>query len=269
MLAVHELRKMQTRAVANMTSAGLLDREVKFYDQGVGPLALDSWEVVSDTTWTTCEAPTLGNTGCLNSVPKGDGPSDRIGKKITMKSIQIQGVISTADGDGVEFAQVQPTVLIALVVDEQTNATPLNPGQIYINLKQNVNLNASPMRNMSYTMKYKVLKKKVIVMRSTYWGATIGTAQGEVDNAPPDLTSVISDVAAVGKRNGYVQPFSMYCSLEGMHTNFTAASSTGLIGTIVDNSIHLIANCNVNTSVQGPTAVSAFLTYQSRLRFIG
>lgn len=178
---------------------------------------------------------------CLNGVPQGDTQSQRDGFKIAMKSLFINGTVSCAAQTDQTALDVAPSVFIAVVLDKQTNLAQLNSEDVFQNPSGNGALAASPLRNMSYTTRFQVLKKKVV-------------------RIPPlpvswDGTNV--------EQSGVSVPWSMTIPLKGLTTRFTAGTTTGYIGTVVDNSLHVIAYVGYNTSV------TAQLNYNSRLRFIG
>jgi len=95
---------------------------------------------------------------------------------------------------------------------------------------------------MSYTERFKVLKVKryrIPPLPMTYDGTNI-------------------------EQGGVVIPFNMFVKLGGLQTKFQSGTTTGYVGTIVDNSLHLVAYSNVNNATFPVT-----LTYNSRLRYVG
>lgn len=133
-----------------------------------------------------------------------------------------------------------PFIYIALVLDTQTNAAQLNSEDVFVNPGAGSALAASPLRNMSYTERFKVLKVKrlrIPPLMMTYDGTNI-------------------------EQQGINLPWSMFVKLGGLQTKFQSGTTTGYVGTIVDNSLHLIAYSNNTTT-------APFMTYNARLRYVG
>lgn len=133
-----------------------------------------------------------------------------------------------------------PFIYVALVLDTQTNGAQLNSEDVFSNPGASIGLASSPLRNMSYTERFKVLKMKKIrvpVLSLTYDGTNI-------------------------EQTGVNIPFSMFVKLGGLQTKFQSGTTTGYCGTIVDNSLHMIAFTNSNS-------IAVSINYNSRLRYIG
>lgn len=179
---------------------------------------------------------------CLNGVGQGDTMSSRIGTKINMKSIFVNGVVELPPTDAITAAASPPTVFIALVLDTQTNggsATGLDSENVFSNPSANAVSMVAGLRNMSYSERYKVLKTKTIRMNPNFY--TDGT-----DGCSPQI----------------IAPFKLKAELKGMQTKFQTGTTTGYVGTIIDNSLHLIAYCS-------NAELAPLMTYNSRLRYTG
>jgi len=132
-----------------------------------------------------------------------------------------------------------PFVYVALVLDTQTNGATLNSEDVYTNPAAAVSLACCPLRNMTYTERFKVLKMKKVripMPSMTYDGTNI-------------------------EQSGVNVPFSMYVKLGGLQTKYKIGGDTAVIANIIDNSLHMIAFTNVN--------VAAFIGYNARLRYVG
>jgi len=132
-----------------------------------------------------------------------------------------------------------PFVYVALVLDTQTNGAQLNSEDVFSNPSANIATAAGPLRNMSYTERFKVLKKKKIripMLSLTYDGTNI-------------------------EQSGVQVPFSMFVKLGGLQTKFQSGTTTGYVGTIVDNSLHVICYSN--------SALPVTVSYNARLRYVG
>jgi len=139
-------------------------------------------------------------------------------------------------------ADTLPYIYVSLVLDTQTNAAQLNSEDVYTNPGASINSACNPLRNMSYTERFKVLKVKKVRLPPlpiTYDGTNIEQA-------------------------GINVPFSMYVKLGGLQTKFQSGTTTGYVGTIVDNSLHLIAYSNVSNAT-----IPVNIVYNARLRYVG
>lgn len=220
----------------NRRTGGFLDHELKFKDMGQDAtvLATSAGAVMSGL-----EIPPDGGFGCLNAILQEDGPQDRDGRKVAMKSIYVTGNIRTPNVINSAVALESTIVFIALVLDKQTNAAALNSEDVFVNPSADPKGCASPFRNLEFSTRFRVLAQTQITMPQL-------TMFGEGTN----------DDAGI---SGCHIPFKLFAKLD-ITTLYKAAPAT--IASIVDNSIHLIA-CVANTETN-PT-----ITFSSRLRFVG
>jgi len=215
--------------------------ELKYFDSS------QSFVVPEATAWASTEAdPTT--LLCLNGVAQGDLMNERNGSKINMKSIEITGIVDFPVQSDVSAPFNGTVVNIALVLDTQTNGAQLNGEDVYVNTRTGTDtyLTATPLRNMSYTERFKVLKTKTIMHIPGSIGRDGALA------ADPILTYVS------GKR----YPFKMFVDLKDLPVKWKTDATTGVIGGIIDNSLHLL--CNATGNENDPR-----LVYQARLRFYG
>lgn len=180
---------------------------------------------------------------CLNGVGQGDTMSTRIGTKITMEKLFMNGVITVSPEDAITAGERMPCIFVAIVLDTQTNggsATGIDSENVFSNPAGDSSLASTPLRNMSYTERYKVLKTKTIRV--------------------PQLSSFQNGTN--GSVNGVNIPFSMSVKLGGLNTKFQTGTTTGYVGTVIDNSLHCIAYSS--SSDLNPT-----IGYNARLRYRG
>jgi len=228
------LGRARSLGLKNARTGGLLGVETKYFDTS---LASSQINLVADCTSGEQDPATVL---CLNGVPQGDTASSRDGFKIAMKSIQIDGIVRLDAQANQTAADQVPYVFIALVLDTQTNGAQLNSEDVFSNPAADSQLAACPLRNMSYTERFKVLKIKKArapQVPMTYDGTNI-------------------------EQQGTQIPFSMFVKLGGLQTKFQSGTTTGYVGTIVDNSLHLIAYVN-------NSALIPVISYNARLRYIG
>lgn len=221
-------------AYRNQRTGGVLGIETKFWDTAKTAGAL-----------TATGNATGGNhdpsiTECLNSVAQGNGAQQREGSVMSMKSIFVNGSIRWAALTNQNTAHNIGNVFVALVLDTQTNGSITVSENIYKNESGQGELAIAPLRNISNTDRYKVLRMKIIqapVLPISYDGTNMEVQGGSV-------------------------PFTLSYNLAGMKCKFKTDSTDGTVGTMRDNSLHIIAWTN-NSSV------AQTIYYNSRLRFVG
>lgn len=227
----------EVKRVLNGRTGGYVGLEKKFFDSE------RSIAIPVSTDASGCEAdPTT--LLCLNCPAQGDGESERDGRQISMSSIQVKGMVSIAAQSDQTAGDVIPDVMIALVLDKQTNGSQLNSEDVYENPSGFSTLASQPFRNLENSQRFRVLK--TVHVTSTELAGAIQPVY--------DGTNI--------EQQGANVPFSMYVNLKGMKVNFISGQTSSTISAIADNSIHVIAYAsNVSAS---PT-----LLYNARLRFVG
>ncbi len=223
------------RTIANPRIGGFLGIERKFYDQKLLGAALT--------------APTDASGGehdpsatvMMNTVVQGDGESNRNGRKITMKSIYVEGLVKTSTQATQSTADNQATIFIALVLDTQTNGAILRSEDVYVNPGASAVTAGGPLRNLQFTKRFKVLGTRRFIIQNPNMANETGATGGTI-------------------QNGLTKRFKFFKNLNGIETTYSATTET--IANITDNSLHIIAYCS-------DTAAAPQLSYISRLRFIG
>lgn len=215
----------------NVRTAGFLGIETKFYDTSRA-----GYTILTSTDMSGHEAdPTTIN--CISAPAQGDGESNRDGKKINITSMHINGVV-VADIQADQTAtDLQPMVLIAVVLDTQTNGAQLNSEDVYKNTSGNAALTIAPLRNLQYSARFKILGYKLLKL------------------APPPITYDGANI-----EQGGVQASFSFNKKVNIPVAFTG--TTEGVANVTNNSIHIIA-CTNNTGAS-PT-----LYYNARIRFVG
>lgn len=222
-------------ALMNERTGGLLGIEKKFLDTAKTQTAL-----TAPTDATGGEyPPTSGCTGCLSAPAQGDGPTNREGNKIVIDSIYLQGQINCAVQANQTGADLSPVVMVALILDTQTNGAQLNSEDVYTNFSA-ASLQATQlMRNMSYTSRFKVLKvwkKQLRIPTLTFDGTNI-------------------------EQSGFTTPFVLKWKGK-LPVTFTTGSTTADIANVTNNSIQVVA-------FTSSTDLTPGLNYNCRMRFYG
>lgn len=184
--------------------------------------------------------PSVGCTGCWSAPAQGSGASTRDGNKIVAKTLEINGIVQIPAQTNQTVQDTSGVIFIAIVVDTQTNGVTLASEQVYSNPSATTQLIASGFRNMAFSSRYVVLKKKIVSLQPqqcTYDGTNIEVAGTQI-------------------------PFKMFLNLNDMPVSFSTSIITANVTGVVDNSIGIIAACTDNS-------VAPIVYLQSRMRFIG
>lgn len=211
---------------SNARIGGFLGIEHKFSDLNYNQALV--------TSLTGAEASPTAE-GCLNAIARGDGESERDGRRVRMTSIQIDGLINfeaqtQASPEGGHYVRV------LLVIDKQTNGAQMNSEDLFRN-PGDANLEINAHYSMQNVARYKVLKDILVWShaRNAVWnGSNTLTASSQV-------------------------PFHMKLPLN--QTVHFGSGSTAQIANIRDYSVHILAF--------GSVGMSGKIQYVSRLRFYG
>lgn len=215
----------------NFRTGGFMGIELKFYDQ-----KLVNGALVTNTDGSGIEHDPSA-TVLLNTVVQGDGESNRDGRRITMKSIYVDGVISCASQANQTATDNAACIFIALIMDTQTNGATLNSEEVYINPGANAALSANLLRNLQFSKRFRILK----------------TVRMELNN--PTISYDGTNV----EQSGIALRWSMFVKL---NTIVNYSNTTETVANIVDNSLHIIATTSSATLVP-------LISYNSRLRYYG
>jgi len=170
-------------------------KELKFFDTALN-FSID----------TTGEVPA---TGQLNLIPQGVTESTRVGRKATIKSIQIRGELAYNPSTGTGGATL---VSIMLVQDTQCNGAAAAVTDVLT-----ANTMATALTNLENSDRFKILKQ---------WRVPINTGAGAA-----------AAFASVVKNWSYYKR----CSIP---IDFDSTASTGAIGTIRSNNLFLLAGAD-------------------------
>jgi hypothetical protein len=214
----------------NIRTGGYLNMERKFLDASfAGTLTVDNW------TSAECDPATLL---CLNGIAQGDGESNRDGKNYRMLSVHLRGYVALSQNESVVSPTGDSLIRIALVLDKQTNGAQLSAENV-ITTGGTVAING--FRDLQYTSRFRVLEDIILRIDNN------GLSEGSIN------------LFANGTRR---LPFTMNHTFKNP-IPVTCSASTGVVGAIVDNSLHVIATALTAGSLD------ASLAYASRVRFTG
>jgi len=211
-----------------------LATEKKFLDNSLVDTAL-----VASTTWAGAELDPA-TTLCLTAPAQGDTASSRDGKQIIGKYLEIKGHVYMLPQEEAGSPATTTSVYLACVLDKQTNNAQLNSEDVFTSVAASAGLGPEPLRNLNFGKRFKILKSEQIIFENT------------------DSSFEAANSYAIA---GRVAHFNWYIPLKDLRINFNS-TTTGVIGNVLDNSVHMLGICNSTTNA--PT-----ISYQSRFRFIG
>lgn len=220
------LSRLDTIRDVRMRTGGYTGIELKYFDATKADSAISQ-------TWDGGELdPATYNTLCCPG--QSDEAQGRDGRRITIKSIQINGCVyrntRAAAGAGIDPA----SITLALVLDTQTNGAQLNAEDVYD--ESVATHKALAFRSLEHNTRFRILWKRTFTV---------------VDNA------CFTDGTNTASVSGTGRFFKIYKRVN-IPVTFTANGAT--VAVIGDNSLHIIG-CATQSECR--------IKYESRCRFVG
>lgn len=230
-------RKMYTpRIPRNIRTGGFLGIEYKFLD-----CAWNSVTIGVSTDGSGGELqPSSGCTSALSVPAQGDGESNRDGRKYTIKSVWVNGSVSTTALT--DQADVLDTFgfFFALVLDTQANGVTINSEDVYVNPgTSGIAMLPQPLRNLQNSKRFKILASQYVPVGGMY-ASTDGASTSSVSNQQSPTVNLS------WKGN-------IVCDSIGTTASIASAS---------DNAIHLLG-------FAGTSSLTPVFVGKSRVRFVG
>lgn len=174
---------------------------------------------------------------CINAVAAGDGSQNRDGRRILMKSIDIQLVLKKkGNGEspwGAGYSDPS-NLTVAVILDRQTNAAQCIGTDVFTD----VGSGANPYRRLEYENRFRIL-----------WFKQFALSAGPVNDS---VTATVGNYA-VSRRFHRMRIFKK------LNIPVTFKTTGGSVSDIVDNSLHIFIMDNANL---------CDYDYTCRLRFI-
>lgn len=151
----------------------------------------------------------IHGTGTVNVIPQGDGQSERIGRKVTVKSLHLNGnlrLLSTAFD-----AATSDVCRLLVYVDHQCNGATADPGDIL------ATANYNSQRNLENGGRFSILLDK-------FWALSIPSGSG----------------SAGGNQFGQVVRQMKWHKECNVVLEFDSTAATGVIATIRTNNIGVL-----------------------------
>lgn len=235
-------RRYTEGQLSNARIGGLMGIERKYVDYHCPSTVLTSTE--ADGT-----LPALNSTPAivpLNGIAQGDGATNRDGRQVTLKSLQIRGHFirpATTSVDVFSVFESAQVIRFVVILDKQNNANATAPPWSTVFDTTEVTAinsqNWQAFRSLSNSKRFKVLVDKLYTLQDQAGGFS-------------------TDGAGIYFRGSVTKTFNIYRKLP-MVVNYTGTGSTGT--SIADNAIWVYAIINSNIATVGD--------YISRVRFCG
>lgn len=220
----------------NARIGGFLGLELKFLD-----CAWNSVAIQASTDGSSGEIqPSTGCTQCISCPAQGDGESQRDGRKFVIKSVYVNGIITTNPLQDQADVEERLGYYFALVLDTQANGATVVSENVYLNPStQAAAILPQPLRNLQNSSRFRILDSKYVPAGGAYAG---------------------TDGASTLSINTQVSP-RVTLSWKGS-INVDTTGTTANVSAVADNAIHVLAYAG--SSAQSPAFVG-----KSRMRFMG
>lgn len=241
-------RARRAGAAGNLRAAGVIGKELKWYDASVGTsLIADDWA----GTHTTVIKDPVGGINCLDGMGPGTGPSDYVGSAVYLKSVQVKGVVQAGQiTAGNANGLMTPAIRVMLILDRETNGAQFTVSDFMNTELSPIAITAS--RNLESMGRFQVLDSILI---SDF----------------PTITETSTTAVDVA---GHTHPFELtYKWKTPLKDRRLTAAADGKIGNHTNHSIHVVAITGPQNSQAGARAstnvLDTYISYESRIRFFG
>lgn len=173
----------------------------------------------------------------VSTPAQGTTASDRDGKKIVCKYLEIKGTVGMSSVTNQTGALDPIRVFVAVVLDTQTNVAQMASENCFKNTGGTAVNNAVPMKNLLFGPRFRLLKTHTFLLHFS--------------PASYDGTNI--------EIGGDFRTFTWFIPLKNLVINFNAGTTTSIVN-VIDNSIHVVGYAS---------SALAFITYAARMRFIG
>ncbi len=208
-------KRTADRNGGNARTGGYTGIEFKFLDTAWNAVA-----VAQSTDGSGGELqPSTGCTDCLSMPAEGNGESQRIGRKFTLRGAYASGAVTyTALANQADAVDYGP-VYVALVLDQQANGATIASENVFVNPGTGtVAMMPQPLRNLQFSKRFRVLDHKTVSPAGIY---------------------AMTDGASTGSINVQVQP-TFELGWRGELTVLASGTSAD-VANATDNALHVIA----------------------------
>lgn len=217
----------------SLARRGLLTPEKKFYDTSLVGSALTA---PTDATGGEHDPATVLT---ISAPAQGTTEQQRVGRSILITTVDIQGNCAIPSTSAKTTLIDLPNIMIALVLDTQTNGAQLNSEDVFKNMGADASLAVQAFRNMSNTPRFKVLAKRLLKFETV--SATNNAASNTIT------------------QHGCFIPWDIHLKL-ALPVKFSVGSTAAGVASVEDNSLHIVAFCN-------DVGYAPEISYGARIRY--
>lgn len=209
----------------NKRTGGFIGLENKFADYGFAVTTVSN-------VWTSDNPTTVD---CISAVAQGDSENERDGRVYHINSIHLKGIVGYPHLGDESTVSDDDVMRVVVVIDSQTNGAEVTATEVM----DDSGTDFLSFRNLQFTSRFKVLYDETFRLNPL----------------------VVADGAGANNFNsqGTKLPFTFNKKFK-IPIRVTCKGTTAVVGSIVDNSIHVLACSNTGVCT---------LQYQSRVRFSG
>jgi len=182
-----------------------------------------------------------GNTGCISTVERGDGPNKRIGRAFRITRVELHGSFCQLAFNSLASGPYGSTAYVAVVQDTQTNGAACLSQEIFKNILGSETGDGSATQTCLHLNLLNEPRFRIL-------------AERHIDFPPPPISWNGTNITAAGD----YRVFQI-----DLDTNINVHCTDGSgpsIANIVDNSLHVIAFAN--------SSIGVGLAYNCRIRFV-
>lgn len=142
---------------------------------------------------------------CPNNIPTGTGPSQRIGRKVVVKSIWMRGTVRLLATNIVsQTIKDDDTFVLILILDKQANGAPASAGDVFTSAAT-----ADRFPRLDQSDRFQVLrtiKRKLTIPNQSPGGGQVNRASATLDfyhkcNIPIEFSSTTGATAEIKSNN--------------------------------------------------------------------
>lgn len=208
-----------------------------------------------DTAENNLDITTDGEVYCVNLISEGSGPNNRIGRKIEMLSLQMQGRLGPIETNNQNLTQ---SGRILIVYDRQPNGAASPPNIVDIIKNQYYG-------SVDVTGKYNSFvnmdnRDRFQIIRDIRFSTPSVTRTGTTPNRSDEI---IQGTSIHGNGTGDEFQFNQFIRLGGYITQYNSTAETPVIANISTGSLLVVG---VGTAGPGAAGWSPQLTFRLRYR---
>lgn len=157
------------RRAGNYRLGGFIGKELKFLDHDASWIGPNHPSNLSNIKW-------MG-TDCISTPAQGDGSSERIGRRFSIKSIQLNGVLRAGSPPDNEAPVATVIANVYIILDRQCNKSNLTTSSPDIVFQD---AESKPFINLENVDRFRILKHQRVVVNPTHQSKTPNNNTGYI-----------------------------------------------------------------------------------------